>query len=182
MANEELIEKLEESGWLVEMPEKHRGKLLEQLGEDKSEAGYLNLATVDFDTECIENFGPDDSDDINSYYKIIRLFAEGSWGLFTPTNIRDEYDQAGEVVHVGFDFGGERFEITVPFEGDWASEEVHELINQALESHGVPQRFIALPVLDQCIYAAFISPAVFDRAAAAGAIPTFEELLAEEGL
>jgi hypothetical protein len=181
MANEELVEKLEETGWLAEMPETYREKLLKQLREDSYEAGYLYLATVDFDTECIESFGPDNLDDINSYYKIIRLFAEGSWGLFTPTNIRDECDESAQIVHVGFDFDGERFEVTVPYQGDWASEEVYILVNKALESRGIPQRFIALPVLDQCIYAAFISPAVFDKTVASGAIPTFEELLAEEG-
>jgi len=181
MANEELIEKLEACGWLAEMPEDHREKLLRQLREDAYDQGYLNLASVDFDTECIESFGPDSSEDINSYYKIIRLFAEGSWGLFTPINIRDEYDKASRSVRVGFDFDQQHFEVTVHYEGDWASEEVHTLINRALERRGIPQRFIALPVLDQIIYAVFISPAVFDKAIASGAIPTFEELLAEEG-
>lgn len=181
MANEQLIEKLEACGWLAEMPEEEREKLLKQLREDAFDQGYLNLASVDFDTECIESFGPDSSEDINSYYKIIRLFAEGSWGLFTPINIRDEYDKASQLIHVGFEFDGKYFEVSVPYEGDWASEEVHLLINRALENRGVPQRFIALPVLDQILYAVFISPAVFDKAVASGAIPTFEELLAEEG-
>lgn len=181
-SNRELIEKLHQCGWLDEMPDAERIKLLRQLETDEYEQGYLNFAAFDFDTECIESFGDDGSEDINSYHKIIRLYAENSWGRFTPTNIRDEYDDERKQMHVGFDFADRRFDISVPLQSDWFDAALHDLINEALEKAGVAQRFLPLPVLDQILYLAFISPATFEKALAVGALPSIEQLLEEEGI
>jgi hypothetical protein len=178
-ANEALIEQLESCGWWAEMPEAEREATKERLREDPYERGYLNLAAVAFDSEALDFSGPGSGYD--SYHDLINRYAEGSWELFRPTNIKDEHDEAKKLAHVAFDFSGERYETTVPLDDGWFDARVQDLINDSLERAGIPQRFIAMPVVDQTIEAAFISPATYERAVAAGAIPTMRQLLEDEG-
>jgi hypothetical protein len=174
---------LEACGWQAELPPDELARIRAELARHpEPETAYEALASVVFDTETIYGSGLE-GDDLDSYAKILRLFAAGSQGVFTPQHLLDEWDEESGTARVGFDYRGQHYEVTVELQSDWFQAEVYDLVNKALEEQGVPQRFEGLPVVDQVLHAAFVRPETFQRAKASGLIPDMAKLIeAETGM
>ncbi len=167
---------LDAIGWWEGLPSSYREEFIaRQAAWEYDGDAFLSLASVEFDTEMIEGFGPGGNVPF-SYHTLIELYAAGSAGLFSPTAIADEFDEASQEHRVGFTSEGETFRVSFPANGDWVNQKVHELINQALAAKGLDHRFLPLPVLDQVIYAVVATPELFEKAREAGVIPAVEDL------
>ena len=164
------------------MPAAELARIKAELAYERHpESAYEALAAVCFDTECIETSGFDgEPEDLNSYAKLLRHFGAATHGVFTPSAIVDVWDTDTGTARVGFDHGGRHYEVTVELQSDWFQGEVFELINHALSEQGCVERFVALPVVDQVLHAAFVDPAIVERAREVGLIPDMSRLLEEE--
>lgn len=165
MTPEQVLDGLAEVGWLDQLPEAKRASLpdeLRQWHERNPEWAYLALATGGFDAEMIE--------DDDSYPSVLDSYREASGGAFDPQNVEStaEYD---DVATVAFDLSGRRFEVELPFEDDYVSEEFEPFLNQALGKCGIERRFFTLPAIDQICYVVFVTPKVYNLARRKGIIP-----------
>lgn len=183
MANEELIACLERCGWLDELPQREAAALVRRLRTAPRAEPYLALAAVAIDTDQLDGTARSDGTGRpRTYAELVAHYAGRSWGLFEPTHVDERRaDERGRVT-VSFVCAGERFAATVRALERGFDQRVHDLVNDALVRTGIPQRFIPLPVLDPVLYAAFISPGTYERAVAAGAIPSVELLLERDGI
>jgi hypothetical protein len=131
--------KLHESGWLDELTDHDRENLRLDLLNifDSGEGDPAELLVTGFIAdESIE----DDGD----YVALIQKFAKASRGIFTPSNLTDQFNHDAEEATVSFEFCGSRYEITVPFKNDDFHPDVIHLLNEALEDAGIQQRFFPL--------------------------------------
>jgi hypothetical protein len=168
---EEYMSRLEQTGWLTEVgPERAqelRESLTAALRENPSFCFY-ELADTEFDSDCIEEAGSDDS---CSYYSIIMQLAHDSRSLFAPTDVVDELNAEAAVARVSFKHKGRLYICEVPFKDEWFQEPVLQLVNQALAESGASHRFIDLPSCNQTMSLALIPEAVYTQAVQLGLIP-----------
>ena len=170
MKFKEFWDKLTEIGWINEIPDEDLDELKEDaeaIFEREPTQAIYALSVFTFDPYCIG-----EADD---YVDVIEVFSEGSRGLFQPENILVEEDEEEGTYSVSFDHGGENFNCEVFSDDDYMDEQVHNLINDALEDSDVDQRFFLLPPLNDMAYLVLVSADVFDRALEAGLLPEMEE-------
>lgn len=182
MTVDDYIKQLEACGWFAEIPASAQEPLLHEIrtmfAQDPRNT-FLGLSTVTFDSEYIMDCGPGEE----SYYDLLLKFAEGSYGQFSPTEIRDELVSDPRGILVGFRHGGNDYRCIVD-DTDWFQFEVLDLINQALAESDVPQRFFDLPQIDQFLYITFVTPRTFLSAQRRDLIPPpeyFDEDHDEDG-
>lgn len=76
----------------------------------------------------------------DSYTTVLKDFAEGSFGLFLPKQIQEEWDD--EVIHFSFRVGDKTYRTEIPFEGsDYLEPEIFEVINKAAGELSPPMTF-----------------------------------------
>ncbi len=163
---EEIITKLEKCGWFSEIGEEKSKILKEKIenGDEEMQLGVLSIADVDIDVECIDDFGSHDGEIIDSYTAILHALSEASDGVFLPTKIKDELDEEKNVVAVSFEFNGNVFSEELKYDNDWADPRIFDLVDKALESANIQQKFMALPYPDQVAYLTFITPKTYAKA------------------
>jgi hypothetical protein len=169
--SEDYLSRLEESGWLEavgsERAEELRDRLTTALKENPSYSFY-ELADTEFDADCIEEAGTDDS---CSYFSIIMQLAHDSRSLFEPTSVTDRLDREAGTASVSFEHRGKSYSCEVPFKDEWFQEPVLQLVNEALSESGTMNRFIDLPSCNQTLSLALIPESVFTQAVQLGLIP-----------
>lgn len=160
---------LRKIGWLKCVSKSQQQKIRDSLKKTRGanpEWAYLCLNQTAFDTECIDEPG--------SYRRVLKSLARDSNGLFCPTHIKEEDVTLGKrryAIKVSFRHDGESFSVTVPHEGDHFEMSVLDLVNEALETSGIRERFVELPPVDQCAFLALIPPEIYDKAVAQKLIP-----------
>ena len=179
----EYLDALEHAGWLAAVPDAARKQLVERIAAKYAKAGTSPLApkgmrlgaldlcevlgVVHFDAEMVEY---DDEGDAGPYSALIAQLAEGSFGMFKPTKIKDALD--GRVARVSFMLGKKKFSIELQLHRDWFEPDAIDiLVNEALRDTGVSFRFRALPTTDQCVNLAFIPDEVWRKTIEAGIVP-----------
>ena len=165
----DLLAALEGCGWRDEMPVAQWRGLRDRVlvARDLGEA-CAALSGLRFDTEALSAFGDTIGPQVDSYTKILRAYAAGSWGQFRPEKIEEIFEASHGVVRLAFMHRGRRYERVLARRGELFQAEVHRLVNQVLADGGVRQRFIALPCAEGEMRAVFISPAAMQRAMDAG--------------
>jgi len=137
---------LTEIDWFEGFPAKAKTEALDHLKSRIAECGkdwdenavYLVypvplMISVWGDTECIHDEG--------AYAELLRSFADGSFGLFSPTNIREEWDDS--VIHFSFDAHGTTYSADIPFEGsDYVDVGFFKLLDEATAAMDPPMRFL----------------------------------------
>jgi hypothetical protein len=168
---EDYLSRLEESGWLeavgMERAEELRDRLMVALKENPSYSFY-ELADTEFDADCIEEAGTDDS---CSYFSIIMQLAHDSRSLFEPTEVTDRLDRESSTASVSFVHQGKDYSCEVTFKDEWFQEPVLQLVNEALAESGTMHRFIDLPSCNQTLSLALVPESVFTQAVQLGLIP-----------
>jgi hypothetical protein len=163
-------QKLHECGWLAEAPS-HTHKALQESIKRKfvqnPTHACFSLMTSGFDSECIYGTGPENS----SYHDMIVLLAKTSYGLFTPSNIRDVADVEHLKIHISFTMGISDYNISVNSDNDYFDFNVIQLINYALTENGVNNQFIDLPCVDQIFHLVFVSERTYHMAEKLRLIP-----------
>lgn len=179
MRFEEYLEGLERTGWLGDAEADEQSRLRDDLqrafsGQDRASVEvYEQLAVASFEAECIEEEGPSM---YASYYSIIELLADSSFGAFSPEEIHDELDREEQLARVAFNHRGRSYGVEVPWEDDWFQPQVLEEVNRALADAGEKRRFQVLPSRGQQALVAFVSPEVLTNARDAGLLPTEDDL------
>jgi len=170
--SKEYLDALEKIGWLAALPADARRELGDRVTRAKGGASTdlcPSLAAVTFDAEMIYGQGPRDAD---SYHGLIKLLADGSFGQFKPTKIKDTLSADDERAYVSFELGKRAFSINVPLRNDWVEMDVIDvLVNDALRDTGIASRFRRLPASDQTCSLAFVPDDVWRKAVEAGLIP-----------
>jgi hypothetical protein len=164
MTLEDYWKQLDAVGWLDGRSDGQRRELRRRLeeayaraDEDASPIDLVHaLADLEFDPECVEGEG--------DYASIVERYARASRGKFAPTSVADHVDHDRSVAEVAFEFAGRRFECKVACDTEWFDERVHDLINEALATAKVPERFIALPAIGQFAHIAFTRESAYQAA------------------
>jgi hypothetical protein len=169
---------LERCGWLAELRATTAATLKQRINRafvarDFLERAhvYYALATVVFDSECIQDQGPSEGEGEHCYYDVITLLAQHSHGAFKPTNIHDRLELDQGKASIAFDHGNHHYERTLAQPSDWIDVSVVDVVNQALADIQARGRFIALPACDQLIYLVFSSEPIYQCIITAGLIP-----------
>lgn len=171
MTLDEFWSKLEQVGWLRDIPDSERNRLQDAVADHftrDSKYAFYSLAVTSFDPECIEGTGPTDA---CSYYSVLNQLARSSYGRFSPTDIHDELVNDNGIARISFKHASTLFQCEVPWEDDWFQEPVLELVNQAIKKVEVKEQFIPLPPCDQSVSLAFTTPSIYKEAVRAGLIP-----------
>src|SRR4051794_98986 len=94
---------------------------------------------VGLDLECVYDEGV--------YARLIREFAENSFGTFRPTDVDETREDEGgaTVVHVSFRNRRKKYEFIRPLESDWLEDDFFHLLDRAMAAARTPLRFIAIP-------------------------------------
>jgi len=161
---DEIVEKLEEIGWLGHLSAAKRKRLVRDLSDWQRRDPawtYLGLATSTYDIETIE----DDGD----YADLVRTYRRASNGVFDARDVESRLDSDGEQAIVAFAIGDRRFEARFSLEtGDYVAEDFQPFINRCLQAVGIEQRFFTLPMVAQVAHLVFVPPAVYASAEGAG--------------
>lgn len=179
----DVISKLTQAGWPEELGKERWAAMkgrIEEAARD-GEPPHIGIAELDYDTESIYSIGlSTQTHQLESYADLIALYGKHGWGVFSPTDIVDTFDEATNSHTIGFTLGGEPFTTTFETLGDWVSPELETLINSALEAVGAKERFLLVPYPDQIAYVAFVSEDAMKRAEALGLVPSMQEMVAEQ--
>lgn len=176
MTPDEYLDKLDAIGWFDHLPPGERERIRPQLEKNLQDDpfwAYYALASMCFDTEFVQDEGPES---VLSYYWLLEELAASSSGIFKPMNIQDRLDRYNETAYVAFEHHGRSFSVTVPFETDWFEWDVLELVNRAIGESGSKLRFIPLPQGDQIVCLVIQVPDVYGAAVRVGLIPTPEQV------
>jgi hypothetical protein len=163
---------LAKSGWLELVPKDNHEPMrahIEELFESNAPFVYTALCTGGYDAEMIENNG--------DYSRLVAMYREASSGVFDPTDVTDSVDYDTRQATIAFTFRGTHFARQIPFESDYVDPAFDDLVNEALASANVRQRFIQMPTDDQCAALTFMDPEVYERACDLGLIPDQHELM-----
>ncbi len=79
----------------------------------------------------------------NPYEELTLAFGEASRGAFTPTNIVDTFEKSWEMetTSYAFDFKGKTYHKELAVETDWLDYNFMELMEKAMDEHGVDGSF-----------------------------------------
>ncbi len=177
MTAQQFWRKLKEIGWLDHVPKSKQAamrKNIETLLNNPKHCIQVFEALTQhmLDMECIYDSGPDKL----SYHQELLDLAKNSRGLFRPTEIKDEFNESSTAVTISFRHDGKLFSCTVAYESDWFDMAVLKLVNRALKTSGIQERFIPLPEFDQCLYLVLVPTEVYRAAVREKLIPTQGQL------
>jgi len=160
---EQYLELLQSTGWFQAVGEARTRQLREQLRHALAENPtycFYELADTEFDADCIEEAGTDDS---CSYYSIILQLAHDSRSLFRPESVSDALDRERGIARVSFEHQGTTYDCEVLLHDEWFQDPVLQLVNRALSDSGVEHRFIDLPPCNATRSLALVPPSVFKK-------------------
>lgn len=114
------------------------------------------------------------AEDATAYTDLVESAAHASFGVFSPTHIRDSIENGTRVLR--FEHDGKTFETRIASAGDFLDETAFDLINQALSERSVPMRFVEPDAQIGQEYAYFIAPvAAMKRAVRRGLLQVDDE-------
>jgi hypothetical protein len=70
--------------------------------------------------------------DYEPFEPLVELYADGSYGMFRPTKIKDERDDENDQMTLSFEAGGKSYSVTAESQG-WVPPEFQELLEQAVK-------------------------------------------------
>ncbi len=177
-AKQDIIEKLQKCGWLDEISVE-KAEILKKrvLGYEDHKLALATLCAVGIADVAIEFPYVNDTE-------ILIALSNISDGLFTPANIKTKIKYRKNkweiIVNISFEFNQSAFKAKM---GNYA-DELLALVEEALISANIKQRFISLPyeysvltfVSAPTMYFTFIAPETFEKAKTLG---VFDNLIAE---
>ena len=159
-AQAEQLKRLNDSGWLDEVPPREAKRIKAALAQD--DAHGVPLSPAGYDAECIENSG--------DYKKwILSAYRKASFGAFNPTDVKDRIDHDNEVATVSFKLGRKAFSRQFPQPDDYVADAFHGFINKAVAATGEKKRFQTIEA-GQIVALVFVTPKTFARARRLGLI------------
>lgn len=170
MAAEEIVDGLKAIGWFEGRSPGAAAELLEHLEQVEADGYpgdflYREIADVTYLT--------DGAEDEDSYEQLVQEFATASRGLFAPANIASEEDEDGEgLQRLTFTLAGREYSIPYDPESKYIEADIAQVINGALATAGVKERFCYLPTVDEEIALVFVRPEVHTEAVTRGLIPS----------
>jgi len=169
MRADEIVDGLKAIGWFEGRSPGAAGELLEHLKEVEAdgypgELLYRQIADVTYLT--------DGAEDEDSYEQLIQEFATASRGRFAPASVASEEDEGGEGLQkVTFTLAGRQYAIPYDPESKYIEADIAQVINTALATAGVKERFYYLPTVDEEIALVFVRPEVHAAGVTRGLIP-----------
>lgn len=170
MNAQQYLKALRDVGWFEGLPPDAASDVETNVTRamDAGEAPEPWPQAIWFDCESIVEPG--------DYRELLDTFASGSYGMFTPENVRELWDDGEEdqVVHLSFEFGGRRFERTMRGEADWVAPDFFDLLDEAMETAGGGLVFGDVDTGDQTALFFLCNAAAFERAEELGLLPEIE--------
>lgn len=166
---------LQDVGWFEGAPDELQDVVAERLEAHDdtprpAQAFYADICIAAFENDAIDGEGESAQ---GSYFTIIDLLVENSFGLFEPTRVTDRLNRKTDTATISFLLAKQTFSLEVPLgDGYFQTDVVDVLINGALAATGVTHRFHELPTKYQHTSYAFVPDAVWTRAAKAGLVST----------
>lgn len=167
-----VLSKIEETGWLEELPPECKGDLIQgivECGDDISLDDMLQLLSSAYIVdECIEEDG--------DYVQVIKTLVRSTNGIFSPSLIEDFFDFDEEQVQLSLKVGDRSFSQTLSYPDDNVQPELFLFLNEVLMELSIQQRFFPFVIPESPgTNVFFISDTVLKRAIALELIP--EEFL-----
>ncbi len=177
----EFWDRLSQCGWLEWVPVGDRGdlqaRLLDAHAKDPTNT-YLGLAPVALDDWILCDVGeadPEAPPDDGSLRELLQAYMNASYGQFRPTDLAVDglTDPGGDVdasiSRCAFRVNRHR----IRFAARWKTplDALHRFINDGAAASG-PARFFFLPGTDRLDRLVYVPPDVYERARAAGVIPS----------
>jgi len=166
MTKNEWLAKLDESGWLSEVPATEAERIRRDLAGAAPDAPSWHhvLAAGGYDSESIENSG--------DYRKwVVSAYVDASCGAFKPSKVKDVVNLDKGVATVSVELGDRTFQKQFQQDGDVVADGFHEFMNEVVAATGEQRRFHELPTGDQTAALAFVTPSVYRRAKKLGLVP-----------
>jgi hypothetical protein len=191
MVGDKLLKKLDKIGWFEEMPAAGREQFVKRMDYlDQVDPPY-KLRPVTWDNyKCswLATVAIPEPGFGNTIEKNIGRLAGASWGVFTPTDTKWEYNyQYG--YRLSFKQNRQFYSVIISSRADhipadqpqlyWFPPQILMLINQAITDAGYRSRYFMLPQMGYGSYFALVPKTVYQKAVSENLIPEMPLALSE---